>query len=170
MDEFFKSINPISKPDFAWIRCIQLKLWPFLWYFCHLTKIWLPLQRPSDPCKQICLLWIGWPRKPPVISNHVLVIYRRTAFICIYSNFSPQIGCRGNAASSLVYGSVTDEFSGTQCTDHVSEANSAWICRIQLKLWPFFVIFYPFWPKFGCRDNVPYTPAIRNVFFGLINP
>jgi len=31
-DEFSNSTNPISKPNSAWIRCIQLKLWPFL---CH---------------------------------------------------------------------------------------------------------------------------------------
>ena len=49
-------------------------------------------------------------RKPPVISNHVLAISRRNAFICIYSNFRPKIGCHGNATSSLVYGSVADDF------------------------------------------------------------
>ena len=32
-----------------------------------------------------------------------------------------------------------------------------------------FVIFYLFWPKFGCHGNVPYTVAIRNVFFGLVD-
>jgi len=29
-----------------------------------LAKIWLPRQRPLDPCKQQCLLWIGWRQKP----------------------------------------------------------------------------------------------------------
>jgi len=48
--------------------------------------------------------------KTPVISNHVLVIFHRNAFICIYSYFSPKIGCHGNAPLSLVYASVTDEF------------------------------------------------------------
>jgi len=32
-DEFPDSTNPISKPNHACICCIQLKLWPFLWYF-----------------------------------------------------------------------------------------------------------------------------------------
>ena len=75
-------------------------------------KIWLPWQRPLDPCNQKCLIWIGIgrPRKPPIISNHILAISHRNAFICIYSNFSPQIGCHGNAPLSLVYGSVIDEF------------------------------------------------------------
>ena len=49
-------------------------------------------------------------QKNPVIANHILVISRRNAVICIYSNFSPKIGCHGNAPLSLVYGSVTDEF------------------------------------------------------------
>ena len=78
--------------------------WPIL------VKIWLPQQRPLDPCNQKCLLWIGRPRKPPVISNHILAIFHKNAFICIYSNFSPKIDCCGNALLSLVQGSVTREF------------------------------------------------------------
>jgi len=39
----------------------------------------------------------------------ILVISHTNTFICIYSNFSPKIGCHGNALLSLVYGSVTDE-------------------------------------------------------------
>jgi len=77
------------------------------WFFWPiLAKIWLPWQRPLDPCHQKGLLWIDRPRKSPVISNHILVTSRRHAFICIYSNFSPEIGCHGNAPLSLVYGSV----------------------------------------------------------------
>jgi len=45
--------------------------------------------RPLDPCNQKCLLWIGRPQKLRVISNHILAISQRIAFICIYSNFSP---------------------------------------------------------------------------------
>jgi len=48
-----------------------------------LAKDCLPWQRPLDPCNQKCLLLIGRPRKPPVISNHILVISRRNAFIAI---------------------------------------------------------------------------------------
>ena len=66
------------------------------------AKIWLPWQRLLDPCNQKCLLRIGRPRKPPVISNHILAISHRNAFVCIYSNFSPKIGCHGNAPLSLV--------------------------------------------------------------------
>ena len=59
--------------------------WPIL------AKIWLSWQRPLDPCNQKCLIWIGQPLKPPVISNRILVIYRRNAFMCIYSNFVPKL-------------------------------------------------------------------------------
>jgi len=45
----------------------------------------IPWQRPLDPCNQRCFLWIGRQRKPPVISNHILVISRRNIFVCIYS-------------------------------------------------------------------------------------
>ena len=79
-------------------------------HFCDFLKIWLSWQRPLDPCNQKCLLWIGRPQKPPVMSNRILVISLRSAFICNYSNFYPKIGCHGNAPLSLVYGSVTDEF------------------------------------------------------------
>jgi len=67
-------------------------------HFCDFFGIFSPL----DPCNQKCLLWIGRPRKLPVISNHILIISRRNVFVCIYSNFSPKIGCHGNAPLSLV--------------------------------------------------------------------
>ena len=59
------------------VMAIFVIFWPIL------AKIW---QRPLDPCNQKCLLRIGRPRKPPVISN-----------------FSPKIGCHGNAPLSLVH-------------------------------------------------------------------
>ena len=105
----------LSQNQTAWICRLQLKLWPFLWFFLPiLAKIWLPWQRPLDPWNQKCLLWIGRPRKPPVISNRILVIFHTNAFICIYSYFSPKIGCHGNAPLSLVYGSVIDEIPMAQ--------------------------------------------------------
>ena len=90
----------------------------FVIFLPILAKIWLPWQRPLNPCNQKCLLCIGRPRKPPVISSHILVISRRNAFMCIYRNFCPKIRCHGNAPLSLVYGSVTDEFPG--CTNPIS--------------------------------------------------
>jgi len=121
-------------------------------FVIFLAKIWLPWQRPLDPCNQKCLLRIGRPRKPPVISNHVIVISRRNVFICIYSNFSPKIGCHGNAPWSLVYGSVTDEFPDG--TNPISKPNPVWICRLT-EVMAIFYIFGLFWPKFGCHSNVP---------------
>ena len=90
-DELPDSTNPISKPISAYIWCIQLKLWPLLWYFLPiLAKNCLPWQYPLDTCNQKCPLWIGRPQKPPVVSNHIVAIWRRNAFIRIYSNFSPK--------------------------------------------------------------------------------
>jgi len=78
------------------VMAIFVIFWPIL------AKIWLPWQRPLDDCNQKCLLRIDRPRKPPVISNHILVTCRRNVFICIYSNFHPKTGCHGNAPLSLV--------------------------------------------------------------------
>jgi len=125
----------------------------FVIFLPILANIWLPWQRPLDYCNQKCLLWIGRLRKPAVISSCILVISRRNAFICIYNNFSPKIGCRGDAALSLVYGGVTDEFPDV--INPISKPNSVWICCVQLKLWPFLWYISLFWPKFGCHGNVP---------------
>jgi len=86
----------------------------FVIFLPILAKIWLPWQRPLDPCNQKCLYWISWPRKPPIISNCILVISHTNAFMCVYSYFSPKIGCHSNAPLSVVYGSVTGEFNDRQ--------------------------------------------------------
>ena len=86
----------------------------FVIFLAYFGQNFVAMQRPLDPCNQKYLLWIRRPRKPPVISNHILDISHRNAFICIYSNFSPKIGCHGNAPLSLVYGSVKDEFPMAQ--------------------------------------------------------
>jgi len=52
-----------------------------------------------------------------------------------YTSFSPEIGCRGNAPLCSGYGTVTDELADS--TNPISKPSSAWICHIQLKLWPF---------------------------------
>jgi len=107
----------------------------FVIFLLILAKIWLPWQRPLDHCNQKCLLWIVQPRKPPAVSNHIFVISHTNVFICIYSYFSPKIGCHSNAPLSLVYVSLTDELLDS--ANPVSKPNSARICCIQLKLWPF---------------------------------
>jgi len=123
-----------------------------LWYFC---LFWPKLGcRPLDPCNQKCLLWIGRPRKPPVKRNHILAISHKNSFMCIYSNFSPNIGCHGNGLLSLVYESVTNEFPDR--TNPISKPNSAWMCCIQLKLW----LFCDFLAHFG-QNLVAMATSLR---------
>ena len=55
----------------------------FVIFLPILAETWLPWKPPLDPCNQKCLLWIGRPRKPPVISNHFLAISHSNAFIAI---------------------------------------------------------------------------------------
>jgi len=60
----------------------------FLRFLPILAKIWLPWQRLLNPCSQQCLLLIGRPGKPPVISNRILVISHRNAFV---ANLVPKL-------------------------------------------------------------------------------
>ena len=150
-DEFTDSTNPISKNS-AWICHIQLKLWPFCDIFAYFSQKLAAMATSLRPL-QSEMSSLDWPTtKSPAISHQILAISRRNAFICIYCNFCPKIGCHGNAPLSLVYGSVTYEFPGG--TNPISKPNSAWICCIQLKLWPF-LCFWLFRPKFGCHGNAP---------------
>ena len=75
------------------VMAIFVIFWPIL------AKHLVAMATPLDPCNQKCLLRIGRPRKPPVISNHILAISRRNAFIAII------------VPLSLVSDSVTDEFT-----------------------------------------------------------
>jgi len=50
-----------------------------------LAKIWLSWQRPLYLAIRNVFLWIGWPR--PVISNHIIVISRRNAFVMYGSTY-----------------------------------------------------------------------------------
>ena len=111
------------------IMAIVVIFWPIL------AKIWLPWQRPLDPCNQKCVLLIGQRRKPHVISNRIPDVSSRNAFICTYSNFFlPKFVAMVTPMCPL----CTDE-SGEfpDSTNPISKPNSAWICRLQLKLWPF---------------------------------
>jgi len=126
----------------------------FVIFLPILATNWLPWQCPLDPCNQKCLFWIGRPRKPPVISNHILAISCRNAFICIYSNFSPKIGCRGNAPLSLVYGGVRDEFTGGMHKPYLKTK----LCMDMLhttEVLAILVICGLFLPKFGCHGYAP---------------
>jgi len=152
-DEFPDSTNPISKPNTAWMRCIQLKLWPFFVFWPILAKIWLPWQRPLDSCNQKCLLWIAEPRKPPAISNNILVIYRRNVFVCIYSNFSPKNCCYGNAPFFPCV---------RECHRWIPRWHKPYLetklcidMSLTTEVMAILSFFGLFWPKFGCRGNVP---------------
>jgi len=82
-----------------------IEVMAILWcFFAYFGQNLVAVATSLRPCNQKFVLWIGRPRKLPVISNRVLVICRRNAFKYIYSNFSPNIGCHGNAPWSLVYG------------------------------------------------------------------
>jgi len=50
------------------VMAIFVIFWPIL------AKHLVAMATPLDPCNQKCLLRIGRPRKPPVISNHILAI------------------------------------------------------------------------------------------------
>jgi len=107
----------------------------FVIFLAYFGQNLVALATSLRPGNQKCLLWNGRPRKPPVIGNHILVISSRNAFMCIYSNFCPKVSWHGNAPLSLVFGSVTHEFPDG--TNPISKTNYAWMCCIQLKLWPF---------------------------------
>jgi len=48
----------------------------FVIFWLILANIWLPWQRPLDPCNQKCLIWIGRPLKPyPRTKNFVNSCY-----------------------------------------------------------------------------------------------
>jgi len=153
IDEFPIAQTLFQNQTLHWYVAYNWSYGHFSDFWPILAKIWLPWQRPLDPCNQKYFLWIGRSGKLPVISNCILVISRRNAFVCIYSNFCPKIGCHGNAPLSHVYGSVIDEFPHS--TNPIPKPNSALICCIQLRLWPFCDFFGLFWPKFRCHGNVP---------------
>ena len=127
-----------------------------------LAKIWLPRQRPLDPCNQKCLLWIGRPRKPPVISNHILAISHRNALICIYSNFSPKNGCHGNAHLSLVYGSVKYKFPDQNklCMD----------MSLTTEVMAIFVIFWLILAKYWLPWQRPLDPCNQKCLLRIGRP
>ena len=47
-----------------------------------LAKIWLPWQRPLDPCNRKCLIWIGRPLKPYPRTKKILSIAVTHAKLC----------------------------------------------------------------------------------------
>ena len=140
--------------------------WPtFLVFviFLHiLAKIWLQWQRSLQPCNQKCLLCIGRPRKPPAISNEILFISCRNAFVAI---LVPKLVavvmplCSVCTGVSQMSSPMAQTLSQNQL--YMDMLHTAEVMAI-------FVIFCIFWPKFGRHGNVPLTLAHRNVFLGLV--
>ena len=90
-DEFPDSTNPMSKPNSAWIDTCNWSCGHFVIFLPILAKNWLPWQCTLDRCNQKCLLWIGRPGKPPVISNYILAISRTSAFYALIAILVPKL-------------------------------------------------------------------------------
>ena len=106
----------------------------FVIFWPILAKIWLPWQRPSDPCNQKCLLWIGRLRKLPAISNHISLSLIEMHLYALTAILVPKLVAMVTPLCPLCTG-VSQMNSPMAQT--LSQNNSAWICRLQLKLWPF---------------------------------
>ena len=132
------------------VTAIFWLFWPIL------AKIWLSWQRPLDPCNQKCLPWIGRPQKPAVISHHILVICRRNAFICIYSDFRPKIGCH-----------VKDKFP--DCTNPISKQ----LCMdvsLTIEVMAIFVIFWPILAKLWLPWQRPLDRCNQKCLLWIVRP
>ena len=134
----------------------------FVIFLPTLAKKLVAMATSLRPLQSECFRWIGGRRKTPVVSNHILVISGRNALICIYSNFSPKIGCHGNALLSLVYQSVTDEFHDS--TNPISKPNSV---THTTEVVAIFVTFLPILAKNWLPWQRPLDPCNQNVFVGL---
>jgi len=88
--------------------------------------------------------------KPPVVSNHIIVISHRNAFIAI---FVPKLGAMVMPLCPLCMGvsqmnSLIAERLSQNKTLH-------WCVVFNWSCGHFCEIFSLFWPKFGCHGNVP---------------
>jgi len=139
----------------------------FLAYFCqNLDAVATPL-RPLQSETSSLFFGINQPRKPPVISNRIVVISSRNVFICNDSNFSPKIGCHGNAPLSLVHG--VSQVNSPIAQTLSEKNNSAWICCIQLKLWPF-CYFWPNLAKIWLPWQRPLDPFNQKCLLSIGRP
>jgi len=69
------------------VMAIFVKFWPIL------AKIWLPWQRPLDPCNQKCLIWIGRPLKPHLRTKN-FVNSCQTSEVMSIRRFAPSLALR----------------------------------------------------------------------------
>ena len=70
--------------------------------------------------------------KTPDISNHLLVVSRRNAFIAI---LVAKLAAMATPLCPLCTGL---SLMNSLVAETLSQNQTAWICHIQLKLWPFF--------------------------------
>ena len=81
-----------------------------------------------------------WPTmKTSVISNYLLVISRRNAFIAI---LVAKLAAMVTPLCPLCTG--VSQMNSPVAKNRISKPNSAWICHIQLKLWPFLWNFFAY--------------------------
>ena len=138
-----------------------------------MAKIWLPWQRSLDPCSQECLLWTGRSLKrhfyvlisggvkPPDISNHILVISRRNAFITILSqNWLVIRLCLLCMGVSQMNSLISD----------ISEPNSALICHIYNWRYGRFVKFFAYFGQNLVLWQRPLHPCNQKYLLLICRP
>ena len=126
-------------------------------HFCDfwliLAKIWLPWQRPLHPCKQKCLLWIGWPQNPLLwviaFSLSLVEMHLYAAIAILVPKLVAMVTplCRLCTEVSHMNSLIAQTLYQTKlCIDvlHTTE-----VMAISL------IFFCLFRPKFGCHGNVP---------------
>jgi len=139
-----------------------------------LTNIWLPWQRPLDPCNQklylaIKSVFFGMVayHENPVISNCILVVSPKNAFICTLAILAPKLVAMVTPLCPLCTGVSQMNSAMTQTP---SQNQTLHGCGVYNWSYGHFSDFFGlFRPKFGCHGNVPSTLEIRNVFPGLVD-
>jgi len=145
-DEFADNWSPISKQN-SLICHIQMKLWPFLRFVPISAKIWLPSLTPL----QSEMSFLNWlTMKNPVVSNHIIVISHRNAFIAI---FVPKLGAMVMPLCPLCMG--VSQMNSLIAENLSQNKTLHWCVVFNWSCGHFCEIFSLFWPKFGCHGNVP---------------
>ena len=143
------------------VMAIFVILWPIL------AKIWFPWQHPLDPCNQKSLLWIGQPRKIPVISNRVLVISHEMHLCAFIAIFVPKLVAMVTPLCPF-------------CTG-VSQVNSRWqklylkteLCigvSLTTEVLAIFVVFLPILAKIWLLWQHPLDPCNQKCLIWIGRP
>jgi len=132
----------------------------FMIFLPILAKICLPWQRLLHPCNQKCLLWIGRPRKPRVISNHIFDYLLQK---CIYSLVPKLVAMvKPLCAVCTEVSQMNLPIAQTLCQNQTLRGYVAYNWSYAI-----FVRFLPILTNICCHCNIHYTGAIRNVFLVL---